>query len=111
DAPPVDRDRRNEIIDRLHCHVGDRVAKRWCLPEVVARACRNHHDEVTDGSVSHIGSTTIALSEALADRCGLGSEPRLDPDAAVVLLRKLDLSESDLNMLLARAEELCRELC
>lgn len=110
DAPAIDRDRRNEIVDRLHVHVGDRVAKRWCLPDVVARACRYHHDEVTDGSVSHIGSTTIALSEALAERCGLGSEPTLDPDAALALLRKLDLSESDLTMLLARAEELCRDL-
>ncbi|HET6586049.1 MAG TPA: HDOD domain-containing protein, partial [Nannocystaceae bacterium] len=110
EAPVVDRERRNEIVDRLHCHVGDRVAKRWCLPDVVARSCRHHHEEVTDGSVSHIGSATIALSEALAERCSLGSTPALDPNAAITLLRKLDLSEPDLNALVERAVELCRDL-
>jgi putative nucleotidyltransferase with HDIG domain len=110
DAPSIDKDARIGIVDRLHCFVGERVARTWGLPDVVARACRNHHDEPIEGSVSHVGSTTIAISEALADRCGLGSAPLLEPEPAAALLRKLDLSDTDLAALVTRAVELCREL-
>ncbi len=110
DAPVLDRDVRVVVVDRLHCHVGQRVARKWGLPDVVARTCRNHHDEPADGSVSQVGSTTIAIAEALADKCGLGSAPVLEPEPAAALLRKLELDDAELAALVERAVELCREL-
>jgi len=109
-APAVDRDRRVDVVDRLHCLVGDRVARRWNLPEVVARTCRSHHDEPPDGSASQIGATTIAVSEALAERCGLGSAPVLEPAPAAALLRRLELSDTEIAIVVGRAAELCRDL-
>lgn len=109
-APALAKERRGEVVDRLHCHVGERVATRWSLPDVVARACRSHHDEPSGGSVSHIGSTTLGVSEALAGRCGLASAPALAPEAACALLRKLDLGDAELSALVERITLLCREL-
>jgi len=109
-APALVKDRKTDVVDRLHCHVGERVAKLWNLPDVVGRACRNHHDEPTAGSVSHIGSTTLGISEALAERCGLGSAPAPAPEAGAAFLRKLDLGEAELAALVERIVELCREL-
>jgi putative nucleotidyltransferase with HDIG domain len=110
DAPVVDKDVRTIAVDRLHCHVGARVARRWNLPDVVARACRSHHDEPSEGSISHIGSTTIAIAEALADRCGVGSAPTHQVADSTVLVRMLDLPDAELAALYERAAELCREL-
>jgi putative nucleotidyltransferase with HDIG domain len=109
-APAVVKERRADIVDRLHCHVGEQVAKRWNLPDVVARACRNHHDEPPSGSVSHIGSTTLGVSEALAERCGLGSAPAPAAEATTVLLQKLELGDAEVATLVQRTIELCREL-
>ena len=110
EAPTLTKERKTEIVDVLHCHVGEHVARRWVLPDIVTRVCRSHHDEPTSGSASQIGSTTLGISEALAERCGLGSAPALAPEAATALLRKLELGDAELAALVERVVELCRDL-
>jgi putative nucleotidyltransferase with HDIG domain len=110
DAPVLDNDRRILVVDRLHCHVGERVAQAWTLPEVIVRTCRHHHDDVPSGSASRVDGAMLAISEALADRCGVGSVPALAPEAADALFGRLGLDDAELKALFDRAAELCREL-
>lgn len=109
-APPLEPTERALVVDLLHTSVGERVARSWNLPEVVQRACRDHHLSSDDGSASAIGPTTIMLCEALLASLGAAPEPppgRL-PDAALSI--RLGLSDAELAALRASTEELCRDI-
>jgi HD-like signal output (HDOD) protein len=73
-----------EAIAATHVRANQRIAKRWALPEPVARAVGEHHD-LTDGSPFIVVLT--AAADELATACGLGSG--LDPSLGEGALARL----------------------
>lgn len=109
DAPRLDPNQRTVLIDRLHCTIGERVARRWALPEVVVRVCREHHDADDDASTSGIGVSTIAVCEALVLAAGFASDPQPTPESCEPQLARLGLPAHELESLRSTVGVLCRE--
>jgi putative nucleotidyltransferase with HDIG domain len=109
DAPRLDPIQRAALIDVLHCTIGERVARRWALPDVVVRVCREHHDADEDASTSGIGVSTIAICEALVAEVGLASEPQPTPESCGPQLARLGLPAHELESLRSTVGVLCRE--
>lgn len=108
-APPLTALERATTVDAIHTIVGERVARSWNLPDVVARVCRSHHDETDGASVSSVGAASVTLCEALIApnlMASMPAPPELRPEEIAAALR---LSDADFLALQNTVAEACAQ--
>ena len=70
----------NEIIDRMHGDVGQRLMKSWSLPEAYCSIAVNHHKDDFDGN------DILLVIVRLADKACTKTGKSLQPDPALSLI-------------------------
>jgi len=89
-----------KVFGLTHCEAGSELATRWRLPDYVARAILNHHNDVSDGNQPQIASI-IRLATLLIDDSHAGYRMDLEDrlNAIAVASKNLGLTKEDVDII------------
>ncbi|HEX2956389.1 MAG TPA: HDOD domain-containing protein [Chitinispirillaceae bacterium] len=93
----------NRILGTNHCEIGDYLAKRWKLPDILANCMRAHHQPlfaVKDPDTNIDLLFTVHIADAFTQKVGfnIGIQCAL-PQPSQVAMHKLELNETVINQL------------
>ncbi|MCB9913761.1 MAG: HDOD domain-containing protein [Planctomycetes bacterium] len=93
-----------DVLGFSHADVGALVCERWGLPEHAVRAIGAHHDAVEETTPQLVA--LIALADLVTHRAQPGRTAHADPPLPRKLVKRLELSDDELEGLCAFALDL-----
>ena len=103
-VPPLSANAVDELMDVLHCELGEQTLAQWRLPEAICRVARRHHDDATAPGDPLL--MRVRVGDAVARKLGahLHPEPELNL-LELPAVEQLQLGDLEVAALMVDVEE------